>query len=157
MISLFVLVALLLGCTHAGQTRPSNMEQDQVASIVAALKTDKVSRIEILQIPSRILYRTRVTSAVLEKDYYLKLTIRYFHDSDQFARLVASLDSTRVELQSNPADLRWGLIFYSKDDSRIGAFFFDQTGSRGAVNGTPVSIDGTLFKWVGDTFSNCFR
>lgn len=153
----FVCLTVLLGYVQGGQAVPPNKEQAQVASILTALNSDKVSRIEILQIPPRILYRTRVTPEVLEKDYYFKLTMRYVHDSDQFGRLVSGLKSMSVEPRSKPADLRWGVVFYSRDDTRIGALYFDQTGKDGAVDGTPVSFDGTLFKSIEDTFSNCFR
>jgi hypothetical protein len=55
------------------------------------------------------------------------------------------------------ADLRWGIIFYGLDDNRVGAIYFDKTGSRGSVESSPVSFNGGIFKWLDGNFSDCFR
>ena len=59
-----------------------------------------------------------------------------------------------VNPQTETADLRWGVLFYSDQNKRVGAVYFDKWGKTGYIDDTPVSFTGGLFAWVSSSFSN---
>jgi hypothetical protein len=135
----------------------NNQAQSQVDALAAKLAHGEIVRMEILQIPPRVLTRTRVTPEMLEKQFHYKLTIRDVRGGVHYSKLVAITKSIVIQPQSEMADLRWGVIFYGMDESRVAAFYFDKEGSTGAVGDIPVSFRGEFFKWLEGNFSTCFR
>src|SRR5205807_7950056 len=79
----FILLALLIGCARADkvkdkadQNRDANSPQGIVELISKALSEKAIGKMEILQIPPRIITTARVTPEMLEKQYHSKLIIR---------------------------------------------------------------------------------
>jgi hypothetical protein len=137
----------------AGGTSP----QAQVDALAVKLSTGLISRVEILQIPARILTRTRITPDMLERQFDYKLTIRSIRGGVYENSLVAAARSILVQPQPEMPDLRWAAIFYGIDDTRIASLYFDRGGTEGAVNNVSVSFRGHFFKWLDDNFWSCFR
>jgi hypothetical protein len=131
--------------------------QAQVSAIVAKLANNEVGRIEILEMPPSLLTRTRITPEMLEAQFYYRLTIRDIRGGIYQSKLLAAAKSISVESRNETSDLRWATIFYSTDGVRLGAFYFDKTGSYGAVDSASVSFRGGFFKWLDGTFSSCFQ
>jgi len=155
-----VVISLLLSITvFAGNEimKDKNQVQSQIDSIATKLFKREIGKIEILQIPPEISTRTRITPEILEKQFDYKLTIRDARGGVYREKLAELLKSLVVRPQSEMPDIRWGIIFYNVDDSRVGAIYFDKWGSRGAVADIPVSFKGDLFKWLDGNFSSCFR
>ncbi len=131
--------------------------QAQVSAIVAKLANNEVGRIEILEMPPSLLTRTRITPEMLEAQFYYRLTIRDIRGGIYQSKLLAAAKSISVEPRNETSDLRWATIFYSTEGVRLGAFYFDKTGSYGAVDSASVSFRGSFFKWLDGTFSSCFQ
>ena len=74
---------------------------------------------------------------------------------------VCSINDRTVVIVVQPVgempDVRWGIVFYGRDQARVGALYLDRWGRDGAVAGSPVSFRGKLFHWLADNFSGCFR
>ncbi len=147
---------LFIGCTQGAQVKSISPAHEQVKAISIALSQDAIGRIEIIQIPPEVLTRARITPEMLERQYHFKLTIRNVSASSR-NRLIETFKSTTVQPRDDTADLRWGVIFYSRNEVRVGAVFFDKTGRHGAVNDAPVSFGGDFFRWLDATFSSCFQ
>ena len=137
--------------------KDTSPDQSQVDVLAAKLEGGQIGRIEIFEIPVRILTRARITPEALEKQFHYKLTIRDVRGGAYQPKLIEVTKSLAVQRRSEMADIRWGVIFYGTDNSRVGALYFDKSGSSGAVGSTPVSFKGDLFKWLDDNFSSCFR
>lgn len=146
---------LIVTASQGEQMKNNNQAQMQVDVIVEKMANDEIGRIEVLHIPVSVLTRTAITPEMIEKQFNYKLTIVHgWHNKDE---LVKSLKSIEVQPTVMAADLRWGVIFYSfKDDSRVGAIYFDKSGSRGAISEIPVTFSGNFFKWLNSKFSHCF-
>jgi len=54
----------------------ANVPQSRIDALISGLRSNGVERVEILQIPARILTRARVTPDILERSFHYKLTIR---------------------------------------------------------------------------------
>lgn len=153
---LLVLLLSALGCAQQDEGKASPA-QSQVDALAAELTKGQIVRVEILEIPPRIETRTRITPEMLEEQFHYKLTIRDVRGGLQQRPLSEAIKSVGVKAEMEMADLRWGIIFYSLDDRRLGALYFDKTGRRGGVGTTPVSFRGDLFNWLNENFSTCFR
>jgi hypothetical protein len=139
------------------QMKGNNHAQSQVDSLATKLAGGEIGRTEILQIPPRVLTRTRITPEMLEKQFHYKFTIRDVRGGLYQNKLVEVVKSVAVEPQPDTADLRWGVIFYGLDGERVNGIYFDKKGGNGAVGNAPCSIRGDLFKWLDENFSKCFR
>ena len=148
---------LFVGCNRSTYIDKSNAAQILVEEISKALSERTVGRVEIVQIPPRILTTARVTTDMLEKGYYNKLIIRNIASTAYQNKLVDSFRSIIAQPRSDTADLRWGVIFYARDDVRVGAVYFDKFGHNGLVNDMPASLTGDFFKWLNSTFSDCLQ
>lgn len=137
--------------------KTDNSPQSEVDVLAAKVASGEIERIEIFQIPPRVLTRARITPEMLEKQYSYKLTIRDVRGNMEQKKLVEAIRSTTARLQGEMTDLRWGIVFYGVDGTRVGAIYFDKYGSGGAVDDTAASFKGDLFKWLDESFSSCFR
>jgi hypothetical protein len=148
---------LTSGCAQGREVKTQSPAQSQVDALATKLANREIGRVEILQIPARILTRTRITPGMLERQFHYKLTIRDVRGEVHQEKLTEAAKSITVQPETEMPDLRWGVIFYGLDDTRVGALYFDKTGSRGGVGDTPVSFKGGFFEWLDGNFSGCFR
>jgi hypothetical protein len=156
-ICILLLLAPMTGCAQEGSVKGNNPAQSQVDGLAAKLANGEIGRVEIFQIPARILTRTRITPEMLEKQFYYKLTIRDVRGGAHQGNLFEAMKSIAAQPGGEMADLRWGVVFYLIDESRVAALYFDKSGSSGAVGDTPVSFRGDFFRWLDGNFSSCFR
>lgn len=126
-----------------------------VDALIASLERGEVVRVEILEMPPRILTRTRITPAMLEKQFHYMVTIRDLRDSLLRSKILEAAKSISVEPRADMPDLRWGVVFYDEKNARINALYFDKTGKSGAVGNTAVSFKGNFLKWLEGGFSSC--
>lgn len=138
----------------------SDRAQAQIAALAAKIEKREIGRIEIMQIPLGIVTRIPVTPEKLEQSFRSKLVVRDVTLSKREKEWIATIKSTSavdVPLPSEPADIRVGIVFYDTEDRRVASLFFDRTGERGAIGGSPASFSSELFDWVMREFSCCFR
>ena len=150
-----ILFAILVGCARSPETE--NPAQIYVKALSMALEKDQIGRVEILQIPARILTTGQVSPEALERQFHNKLVIRDIAATAYRNKVVDRFKTVSVQPRTETADLRWGVIFYSRDDTRAGAVYFDRNGHFGSVNSLPVSLQGDFFHWLDDTFSGCLQ
>lgn len=152
-----LLLVPMMGCAQGNKVKSNSPAQSQVDNLATKLANGEIGRVEIFQIPARVLTRTRITPDALERQFYYKLTIRDIRGGAHQAKLIDGMKSLAVQPESEMADIRWGVVFYGTDESRVGALYFDKSGSTGAVGVSPVSFKNDLFKWLDGSFSSSFR
>ena len=152
-----LLLAPMTGCAQGDKVKGNSPAQSQVDVLAAKLASGEIARVEIFQIPARILTRTRITPEMLEKQFHYKLTIRDIRGSAYQNKLVEATKSIAAQPGGEMPDMRWGVVFYGVDESRIGALYLDKSGSRGVVGDTPASFKGDFLKWLDGNFSSSFR
>jgi hypothetical protein len=116
-----------------------------------------IGEVEILRIPDRVLTRTRITPEMLQLQYHYKLTIRDVRSGLYQEGLTEAVKSVSVRPSADTSDLRWGVIFYDLNGSRVMALYLDSTGKKGAVADTPVLYEGGIYSWLNENFSRCLR
>lgn len=152
-----MLVITKTGCGQVKNLQVERSIQLKIEAIALKLTNNEVGRIDVLQIPARILTRTRITPEMLERQFHYKLTIRDLRGGAYQDSIANAVKSITVQRATEIPDVRWGVVFYGKDDSRIGALYLDKSGFSGVVDYDPVSFRGDLFKWLDGNFSRCFR
>ena len=157
LVYVLLLLAPLAGCARGNAVKSNSPAQVQVDALAAKLANRDIRRVEILQIPARVLTGARVTPEMLEEGFYYKIAISDIRGDAYENSLVEAAKSMAVQPGTETADLRWGVIFYGVDDGRVGALYFDKTGSSGAVGDAPVSFRGDFFNWLDDNFSHCLH
>jgi hypothetical protein len=138
--------------SHSGTTIPPQSGADAIS---LALSRGEVGRVEILRVPPNLEVRAAIKPEALEHIYYTKLEIRRIADMPWGSKMIEAFRTTSVERYDYTADLRWGVIFYSLDEVRIGAIYFDRSGRHGAINDAQASFRGSFFNWLESTFSSC--
>lgn len=155
-ISMLIVILAAVIRAFAGDSNNASI-QSQIQQISKDLNEHRVGRIEILQIPPRILTRARITADMLEKQYHNKLIIRDINSNSYRDKLISSFKTVSVSPRDETPDLRWAVIFYSQEGDRLGAVYFDKAGQYGAVNSLGASFKGDFFNWLAGRFSNCFQ
>lgn len=152
-------LSIVISLSACGQNAPnsSNLAQRRIDMISNALSEGQVKKIEILQIPARVLTRASVSQEMLESQYFNKVTIRDVANTAYKQHLIDSFKSLQVRQHNEMADLRWAVIFYSPQEQRLGAVYFNPSGRAGAVDGMTVSFQGDFFHWLDGTFSTCLQ
>lgn len=155
---LALLLMVASGCMQGRNVQANSPIQSRVDSLAAKLNAREIGKVEVLQIPPSVETRTRITPEMLEVQYSYKLTIRDLRGQFHQKELAEAVRETKVQPGPNMPDLRWGIVFYSLDGTRVLGLYFDRNGSKGAVGDVPVSFGGhRLFKWLDDNFSASFR
>ena len=67
---------------------------------------------------------------MLEKQFHYKLTIRDIRGGAHQDKLIEAMKSLAVQAEGEMTDIRWGIVFYGLDESRVGALYFDKSGSK---------------------------
>jgi hypothetical protein len=146
---ILLLIVIIEGRFHeSGVIANDNAIQSDVARMHEKLVHGEVEQIEIVHIPAEVLTGNRVTPDVLEKAFHDKLTIRCIRRRVFEKGLAEAMKSLKVQPTTQGTDLRWGIIFFDRDDQRIGAIYFGRVGNSGAVGNTPMSCNNSLFDWL---------
>ena len=130
--------------------------QERLNALVDSLAANSVVRMDILQIPAEVTTRTRMSAQMLERQFHYRLTIgdvRLWSGKDS---LTAALRSVRVK-PGEPADLRWGLIFYALNGRRVESLYFDGDGASAQLGDVPAVLEGKLFSWIRERFAGVFE
>ena len=156
---IFVLVVLVPSLCFAQKVDMggSDKASSPIALLVRKLRSDDVRRIQIVQIPPRMLTRTRITPEMLERAFSYKLIVSDIRGGAYAASVTAAVASMSAKPTDEMGDLRWGVAFFDQNEQRIASFYFDRSGRRGAVDDLPVSFSGDMFKWLDKNFSDAFK
>jgi len=123
--------------------------------ISVAIDRGDLGRVEVLRVRPDIETRAAITPDALERIYDTKLVIRNIAELPLRSKMIEAFKGSSIQPRDYIADLRWGVIFYSRNDVRIGAIYFDRSGRSGAVNDAGASFGGGFFHWLQSTFSAC--
>lgn len=150
-------VLLLSLPSYDGEAAQVNDVQSQLSLLVAKVDRAEISRIDIIQIPSTVVTRTAITPEMLENQFHYRLTIRDIRNSTYRDEFLKSMESIKIERENARSDLRWGVILYSTDGTRVGEIYIDESGDHGSIKGTSVAVRGSLHKWLSQNFAMTFK
>jgi hypothetical protein len=154
---LVLLFALPVFASEARLNTADTEMQARIRSLQVSLQSSEISRVEIFATPARIATTIAVSPAGLEKGAYYKLVVRDIRLSLLREKLLRAIDSVEVTESAEPADVRWGLVFYNLQGTRAEAIFVDAEGRHGALGSAAVSLKGNLGSWLSRTFGDCFQ
>ena len=150
-------ITLVVWHLNSANAQAASTVQEQLNGINSKLANNEIGKVEIENLPSSILTRTRLTPEMLDKQFEYKTTIRDLRGNAYNAQLSEAVKSSVVSPSEDITDIRWGIIFFDLNDHRVGALYFNASGRQGMFDDKPVAISGTLFKWLNSTFSETFR
>jgi hypothetical protein len=146
----FMLMAA--GPTDGGGAMASGLHQ-----LSESLLNYHIEGVDIIQMSTSLLTRTRITPEMLEKQFSYKLIIRDVRRTVLQKELAHAIESTKVKADSEAPDLRWGIIFYGPGGTKLNGIYFDKSGHRGVIDGAPVMIESdSLFEWLNTRFGSSF-
>lgn len=119
------------------------------------LDSMKVKSVEILFIPSDVLFGVAVTPDRLHEIYSYKIVISRFGASRQAPMLAAALKKTKVSSSAQTGDIRWGVSIEFTEGPRLN-LYLDGFGKFGEIDGHAAKFDGALYSWL-QTFAACVR
>jgi len=159
-------VLLLLSCMSKCQSEsPRSGAQELGASqpspreVADLLRTRVPVRLEIVYVPREIQTQAPITPGRLEAHCWYRVGIQEFQWSAFRTDLISALDGCVVGRGTREPDCRWGCIFFDTKGARVLTMYFDGGGSRGLLNGTPVTGLGPVVRvlekrcsplWVGE-------
>lgn len=148
-IYMLLLILLVEGWPQENRIMADNNPiQSDVARIYEKLVNGEIGQIEIVHIPAEVLTRSRVTPEVLEQTFHDKLTIRWIRGRVFEKGLTEAIKTLKVQPTPQGTDLRWGIIFFGRDNQRVGAIYFGGVGGRGVIGNTNMSCNNSLFDWL---------
>lgn len=147
------LIYVMYGGLQSSGGENTNNAQLRVHQLADSLESGSISRVEVLHIPTDILTRARISPQMLEKQFYCKVVFEAVRGPASFGKLSDLMKGASVRPETEAADLRWGILFYSGEGKRIGAIYLNGQGTRGYVDETSVSFAGGLKNWLDGTFS----
>ena len=157
-LSYFIIFSAFFFVSATSNAMESNSDiQSRVNLLIQKIGNRTVSKIEVIQIPSSVLTRTRITPIMLEKQFNTKLIIRDIRGDAHEEGLIGAVKSISAQPQSEMMDIRWGISFYDIEEKLILSIYFDKSGKYGAVGDTAVNFNGRLFNWLDKYFSICFQ
>ena len=142
-----------------------DMREDAVAgerplaqSALRLMSSKTATRLEILYYPTWILTRTALSPERLEKLSSYRISIRAFQDAKLRDDLISALERSAVKTTTqSEADYRWACIFYNADGTRLLTMYFDGFGTKGLINGAPVTSIGPVVKCLERRCSGLWR
>ncbi len=117
---------------------------DQLARrAVGIMRADSTECLDILAVPWEILTVHALSPEELERQYYYKMSARYFQRSALQEDLISALEGSEITPDlSARGDQRWACIFYDTKGARVLTIYFDSFGREGWIAGTPVRANG---------------
>jgi hypothetical protein len=109
---------------------------------------EEIDRVEILDIPERIRFRSGVTPEFLERQYNYKIEIRGSAASTQRQRMITALRETSVSPSDRSYDVRTAVLLYDGTGKRTLSLYFDDGGRNGGANRDFVSINSDVYRWA---------
>ena len=100
------LVFFAFGTSGSQDVQNTNQVQGRLHDLALSVANGSISKIEVLQMPSDILTRTRITPEMLEKQFHYKLMFQQVRGSSPSAKLTNAMKSASVNPQAEAADLR---------------------------------------------------
>jgi hypothetical protein len=155
--ALLLITTTISGCARNGHSGSDTPEQTRINGLLRALGKGGIGKVEILQIPASVLTRARITPDMLERQYYTRVEIRDITQTTYYNDLLDAFKTLSVQPATDTSDLRWGVIFHSRNGGRVGAVYFNKQGLSGSVDNLPVSFRGDFFSWLEKTFSKCLQ
>jgi hypothetical protein len=119
-----------------GAQTPPNVKTF-VDALGSANAAGGIERIDVFRLPKTYESLASAQPEDVEAFWRYKMVIRNPPASQQ--KLIGTaFAAADVSPSDRASDLRWGIVFYSPRDRRIGSLYFDESGRRGAVDRTPV-------------------
>lgn len=107
--------------------------QTSVRMLAKKMNEGIVDTIEIIQMPSDVLTYADLKPHDLEEQYFYKIIINFDRSSRYRESFLSALNSLHINQLVSSVDLRWGIIFKSKDGKRIGSIYLSGNGQSGYV------------------------
>jgi hypothetical protein len=133
----------LSGGQGASYTDP----QQKIEFLAKQIEMERVTGMEIFNVPSDINTNVAVTPERLKNIYSCKLTISRWGLQRESASLIAALQHTRVMTVKETGEVRWGLLFTLNGGS-VEQLYLDGFGQRGQIDGVQVRFVGKLHEWL---------
>jgi hypothetical protein len=111
LVYLLLLSMPITGCAQGHEMKANSQAQSQVDALATKLANKEVGKVEIIQIPARILTRTRITPEMLERQFHYKLIIRDVRGGVHQQKLTEVVKSIAVQPGSRNAGLTLGRDF----------------------------------------------
>jgi hypothetical protein len=129
----------------------------RLKTLITRLHLREIGRVEIVQIPTYIETRTRITPELLDDAFYYKFVIHDVRGSTYGAGLTSAIQRTTLSASPERYEVRWGISFFDLGDQRAEAIYFSSDGRHGFIGSTAVSMGGGLSSWMARNFSTLFK
>jgi hypothetical protein len=130
-----ILLLPLQGCGNRGAAG----EVPAVQSALSLLRSDAITKLEILYVPVEICTFMSLTPDGVEKSCRYRIIVEQFRGSKFRDDLISALEKSDMRPSTDEGDLRWACIFYDAGDERVLTMYFDGFGQFGMIAGTSVT------------------
>jgi hypothetical protein len=151
----YAFVLILLACMCLAQRQMMAAEPVTMRSALNALTSELVAghiqRADIFFMPHERLTYSRVTPQMLEAQADKRFTLEISTAAPE--GLVRAIEGIRLHETTDPADLRWGMIFWDRSGNRVHSIYLNsryifETGRRGYIDGVLVGFNASLIDWL---------
>jgi len=148
-----VVAVALVSCTAPMSRRESTPARERLQSLASRLEAGSIEVVEVYCIPEGVETPVALSPADLERTFDYRLTLKTSASPASMKKLAAALRGSNVWESTNPADMRFGLVFYDQDKIRRGAVYLAGDCTKGQIDEITVGYGGRLCSWVDDALS----
>ena len=149
----FVLILLACICIAQGQMMAAEPIAPRAAlnALTSELVAGRIQRVDIFFMPYETATYTRVTPQILEVEADKRFAIEISTAAPE--GLARAIERIRLHETREPADLRWGMVFWDGSGNRVHSLYLNSryifgTGRRGYIDGTLVGFNASLIGWL---------
>jgi hypothetical protein len=145
--------------SFAAPALPTAQEGDSkaYAQIFDLLKTNQVSRVAVIHLPSNIETRTAMNQQALRRLRRVELSFTKPQEGGLLDALQAALGELRAATSSPEHEVRWGILFFDAAGKERAAIFLDSTGRFLQAGEARLQVQGKILacikKMIHDAFS----
>jgi len=149
----FVLILLACLCLFPGQVMADEPVATRSAlnSLVSELLAGRIQRVDIFFMSYDRGTYTRITPQMLEAQADKRFALEISAAASE--GLVRAIEGIRLHETADPADLRWGMVFWDRSGNRVHSIYLNSryifgTGRRGYIDGALVGLNASLINWL---------
>lgn len=136
---LAVFLALFCAVPIGSAQEEATKAYDQISDLIVA---NRVSRISIVHVPTRIETRTAINQQTLRRLSRIDVSFTKLQEGRLLDTLLSSLGELKTASPSPEHEVRWGILFFDALGKERAAIFFDSTGQFAQVSGFRLHVQG---------------
>jgi hypothetical protein len=119
------LVLLFVADAYLSRALSGQADTNALVEMKNVIGTNRISRLEIINVPEAMRTRASLTPDMLEKQFSFKVIINNPGSLSTGRELVAAIEAEKFTSNYQEGDFRWGCVVYGENGERMVTIYLD--------------------------------